>query len=598
VQAWHGPAQDSEWFASRADLQAALGLLRPDFDEAFARYAEETTIRVANGDSRRWAAYRGSEGAPYLDWYGLAELFNPDRDLHVFALGDAFVSRICGNYSETEVRWGAVSVAKFSDADMDGNPDAGEADPGFPVVLTGTASNGESVGPLYDTTPCTFGHLPPGHYVVRENVTWSEHRLVSSRRVTTWGGKRWMATTPVSYEFDLGYAEETQRVFGNVQLGSIVGVKWDDASVDGAHDPDELTVEAWPLRLTGTWRDGTVPPVEDVVTAPDGTHTFLDLPPGAYLLAENVEPSTPCQIVELLDARWRATHPLDTERRPTWRYDIVLGPGDPWAADEFGNVRLGSIIKEVLDYWWREPIADVLIRLEDGAVEDRVIPQCPSLPREGRTGADGTVEFADLLPSVNDDYELIVYVPDGWLPQPNPGYPDNTIWHHIGLKEGDTVERTNYIYDNPRREPRTLGFWINWRLRYTDAEMAALIVRVKKGSQDFSTLSLATIDKMLDPSKAKTARQMATIQYLALWLNLASDRLGFLPQVNLTGIYGWNRIIADDDGIMTMHELMLQMRQLFNAATMTPKQWEIFKNICDAINNYRVFLEPPTGPID
>jgi hypothetical protein len=357
------------------------------------------------------------------------------------------------------------------------------------------------------------------------------------------------------------------RVCGNF-YGEVPGLlvvrKFDDSNVNGVWDGGEPEVTGWPVWYTGLGAWASTP-VSAGVDA------------GEYEVTEG-----------LLDG-WAHT----TATSAT----VQVAQGGE-ATVIFGNVRLGKIIKDVLHYWWQEPIEGVHVRLEEGPDEDRVIDQDPPLPRDEWTDCDGRVEFPDLLPSVYDDYELIVFVPDGWLPEPDPGNLDNTIRHAICLEEGDTWTGCNFIYDNPCREPRTLGFWINWRLRYSDGEMAALIERVKAGSLDFADLSLTTIDASLDPSGRKTRQEMATIQYLALWLNLASDRLGFLPEVNVALIGGWDSIIVDDDGIMSIHDLMLQLRALFNGGALTEQEWEVFKDICDAINNDAVFLEPPTGPID
>jgi len=259
---------------------------------------------------------------------------------------------------------------------------------------------------------------------------------------------------------------------------------------------------------------------------------------------------------------------------PTITHNITLpdpdpGPGtDPWLWEQTNKITPpppppGQIIKRVLHFWWQEPVRCVRVTLTG-----------PSGPKDARTNCQGTVVFADLPAG---DYVLTVYAPCGWLPK--------TIVHKITLHDGETWARDNYIYDGCGRCPHTIGFWKHWRCRYTCRQMQALIARVKTGSGDFAGLSLCNIDAALNTSGPKTCDRMARIQYLALWLNLASERLGFSTQVNIRCVRGWNTIIVDNNGILTMHDLMLQMRELFNGGTMTPKQWEIFKNICDAINN-------------
>ncbi len=129
--------------------------------------------------------------------------------------------------------------------------------------------------------------------------------------------------------------------------------------------------------------------------------------------------------------------------------------------------------------------------------------------------------------------------------------------------------------------------------------MLALIQRVIAGSQSFSGMDIAALDGYLDVSgKKRGLARMARAQYLTLWLNLASDKLGFTTVVDISSVPGWDSVVSDADGVMTVNELLLQLRERYNVGAMSEDRLEAFKDICDAINNYMVFTQPPTGPID
>lgn len=387
----------------------------------------------------------------------------------------------------------------------------------------------------------------------------------------------WVQTHPKDpdhYEIEIqSRSDFREKDFGNFNLGKISGIKWDDGHPpDRNRIDDEPPLADWTIVLTKVTEEGEEIIATNVTDA-EGAYKFEGLHQGKY------------HVWEMLKEDWRQSTPEESHEEPfdlsygKGCYEVDVVSGTDKREKDFGNVELGTIEKRVFHYWWLEPIQCVIVRLEEIDIPG-VLENTPPLPREKHTDENGSALFEDLLPG---DYQITIVPPEGWLAEP----PE--LVHEVPLPEGNDAVKDNFIYNNLSGEPRTIGFWKNWRHKYTNAEMAALIERVKAGSHNFEDLSLDTIDAMLDTSGKKPKKRMATIQYLGAWLNLASDRLGFLLCVDLTRVSGWDRIINDDDGLMTIHRLMLQMRELYNDGELNDQEWEIFKDICDELNNSRLF---------
>ena len=454
------------------------------------------------------------------------------------------------NYADNNFgnfKLGKISAKKYEDLDGDGNkdPEDEEIINEFRVKL----DDGD-----WQNMPYTFENVEPGIHKVTEEVR-----------------DGWKPTSPTSYDVEIKTSGQEETVeFLNFKLGKISGYKWDDMLPDGQRADDEKGLRGWTIVLVkpdGTWKT--------TATEEDGSYEFKDLDCGYYT------------VWEVLKDHWRQTEPFPDEQQvssdPSFGrgyHQVYIESGTDAKGRNFGNVELGSITKTVFHYWWHEPIENVPVTLEEIDVPG-IINNVPSLPRHGYTNNLGEVLFEGLLPGT---YRLTIQLSDGWYPA------SSTTTDIIELQEGDDFIANNFVYYHV--DPRTLGFWKNWRNKHTEAEMATFIERVKEGSQDFGGLSLENIDEMLNPSGPKTTEEMARIQYLVLWLNLASDRLGFNSKVDLTSIADWSEIIQDDDGVLSIQELMYQMRDGYNKGGLDKGQWDVFKNICDAINNFEIILEP------
>lgn len=376
--------------------------------------------------------------------------------------------------------------------------------------------------------------------------------------------------------------------FGNFKLGVISALKWDDSNVNGIKDGGETPPrDPWCIEL---YKDGK--PYDKKLTDKDGMVTFDNLHYGSYTVYERMQPD------------WRQTTPCpDPMDVPVHEDDLGLGKYGPYDAfsglvseaknNMFGNIQLGSITKVVKHYWWDEPMSGFTVMIVETRVPERLKNLQP-FPSIGDTDAKGEYGIDSLLPG---DYMIKLTLPAGWHEE-----PDNDPYYFQLMENEDEVV-INTVYDNASRAPRTIGFWQNWRNKYSAEEMQALIVRVQAGSDIVPALTIEEVDRLLNTSGKKSgAQQMATTQYLATWLNLASERLGFTAEVNLSTVGRWDTVVTDADGAvdgcMTIHALMKQLVAKYNTGTLTEKQWETFKNICDAVNNYLVFTQPPTGPID
>jgi len=139
--------------------------------------------------------------------------------------------------------------------------------------------------------------------------------------------------------------------------------------------------------------------------------------------------------------------------------------------------------------------------------------------------------------------------------------------------------------------PRTIGFWKNWDKHYMPELMTTFIENVKNASGLFNDLTIENIESFFKITRHSTMEEKGRAQLLASWLNVVSAQLGVDVQVDLTSIFGWETVIADDDGILTVDELLRQIDNYYtNDATLTKEQWEKIKDILDALNNGHLFI--------
>jgi len=500
-----------------------------------------------------------------------------------------------GNY-----QYGGIEVLKWQDTNENGEREAGDTPlSGWSITLT--CQSGDAKDQQWTKTTgidgkVYFDDLHAGDYTIEETLPddW-----VQTYPLKKTGNSTHEVTITSGLELPAG---EVRTDFGNFKLVEIIASKWDDSNADGLKNDGPLNdgkspLSDWTIVLTcktgteagRTWEDET---------GADGTVKFTGLHYGTYILAEQMKDD------------WRQTVPFPGNKSMPDEgelgdgvygpYEITSGMTLPQTTPvemrtDFGNVRLGDATKIVQHYWWDWLMSGFDVSLREVTVPEW-IDNVIDFPTAGTTGDDGSVCIDNLLPG---RYQFVLTLPAGWCEDSVDSDTFDLVEH------GKPPVVVNKVYDNPRREPRTLGYWKNWRLHYTPEEMQVFIALVKVGSNNFGTLTLANLDAAINPANQKkvSMEDMARMQYLALWLNLASQRLGFTPVVDLTPISDWPSIIEDNygavDGVMTIHELMKELVRVYNGGLLTKKaDLEAFKDICDAVNNYRVFQDPPTGATD
>ena len=212
---------------------------------------------------------------------------------------------------------GAIEGQLWNDLDADGVKDAGEPYlDAWVIELTDllfgdTTTTTTAGGGLY-----SFDDRLPGDYEVRQ--------------IDEAGWVQTHPTGPAYHAIEL--IDNALGIdFGNVQTGSISGVKFDDLDGDGVKDAGEPGVNGWTIELmdssTGLVADTAV----TATGAEDGEYAFTDVIPGDYEICEGAQ------------AGWVQTFPA------TSTYSLPLSGGDSLTGKDFGNTQVTSISGQKFD---------------------------------------------------------------------------------------------------------------------------------------------------------------------------------------------------------------------------------------------------------
>jgi len=174
----------------------------------------------------------------------------------------------------------AISGMKFNDKNGNGAKDAGEGEPGWDIVLTGTTWYGKPLPPRTTTTAADgsyrFDMLIPGTYKVSETSRTGWTQVVPASGSYT-----------INFPFRSPPFESKNNDFGNKLVAqSISGVKYNDVNGNGARDPGEPGLQGWTINLEQP--AGTV--IQTAATAADGSYSFTGLSAGTYVIREVLQP--------------------------------------------------------------------------------------------------------------------------------------------------------------------------------------------------------------------------------------------------------------------------------------------------------------------
>jgi len=234
----------------------------------------------------------------------------PVGNLHAVTLGvNANVTdKDFGNF-----KLGKISGYKYNDLNGDGDWDQGEpALSGWDIQLSGDAA-------AVDTTDANgfyeFSNLGAGDYGLQE--------------VQQPG---WIQTSANPSDVHVVSGTNSQdNNFGNFQLGSISGRKFDDLNGNGAWDNGEPVIQNWTIYLN----DGQN--ISSTTTDASGVYLFTNLGPDEYTISEN------------LPAGWIQTFPPQDGT-----YLVTLTSGANVTDKDFGNFKLAK----VSGYKWNDTNAD------------------------------------------------------------------------------------------------------------------------------------------------------------------------------------------------------------------------------------------------
>lgn len=343
-----------------------------DFDANFLNWAKIEEI----SPKRDWA---GCKEGPHLNPCPISLVhFRPvslalteDSSITALHWKDAFISTVCGNFSEGGGKGPMPKIAgvKYEDLNADGDRDAGE--PG----LGGWTIRLRHGGKVVATTTTAAN----GKYSFRLNA--NEGMDAGTYRVEEVLKPGWVAEeAPGAIEVPLGSKDKTfgGNDFGNFRPAELTGHKFDDSNVNGVWDSEEVGLPDWAISLSNG---------EKQLTDSEGAFSF-SVRPGTYTVSETLKEG------------WRQTVPGEPG---TETHTVISGQ----VVDdiEFGNVCLGALSVEAVDEDTGEPVP-MEIRLEEVSVPG-ILENEPSLPRT----MTGIPTFDELLPGT---YRVVAFLPEGY----------------------------------------------------------------------------------------------------------------------------------------------------------------------------------------
>ena len=136
-----------------------------------------------------------------------------------------------------------------------------------------------------------------------------------------------------------------------------------------------------------------------------------------------------------------------------------------------------------------------------------------------------------------------------------------------------------------------MEFWRNWHHHYDEAEVVAWLKHIDAGCQWLGPTTVQGLNDLFAAATGGCATTMTEFlgHYMATRLNIASGRLESGNTHNITGVAGHTYLGLSDPESATLSAIVIAIECKYphdpEAAWPTSQQYEIMKNICEAMNN-------------
>jgi len=228
---------------------------------------------------------------------------SPGSHTVVIAEGTVITGKNFGNY-----QFGQITGVKFNDLNGNGVKDSNDV--GIPNWRLRLFHNSVQVDSTLTnaTGSYSFLNLYQGTYVIREQLQAG-----------------WIRTVPATADSYAVVITEglvvTGRNFGNFQLGSIAGIKFNDINGDGVKGQGETALQGWRIRLSVSGNQ-----IDSTLTDTLGSYMFANLQPGTYTVSEQTQ------------SGWIQTFPSGPGT-----HVVPVTSGLNSTGKNFGNFELGTI---------------------------------------------------------------------------------------------------------------------------------------------------------------------------------------------------------------------------------------------------------------
>ncbi len=305
---------------------------------------------------------------------GWLQLFPPSGTHSVLAVSAVDTSNVnFGNYHPA-----SISGKKYEDIAGDSSVAGDPTLNGWTIelyknsiLIASTVSSGDG--------DYTFDSLSPGSYTIQE---------VSQ--------EGWIQTYPASGSHSVTISSgenSTGYDFGNFELGSISGLKFEDINGDSLEEVGEPALEGWVIRLS---KGETL--VEEDTSDATGNYSFSGLTAGTYDVSE-VQQSED----------WYHTVP------PTVSYTLTISSGSIFTGKNFGNVQFGTVFGSTYRDYDSSGTFDAICE-EYLAGQKIVLVGSHTAPETTTTDSNGNFTF-DPVPA---DVYTLKGVDDAYWRQTNP----------------------------------------------------------------------------------------------------------------------------------------------------------------------------------